>query len=115
MPPKLKPSEPLTQVVFIHDYMQIVFEDESFNIYNLAEIENRGVKIEQGEPIFCNALVSLIGQRVIAVSRTNSHALKLSFSDGANFLVRCDNAAIKSPEAFEFNGNNQPTVVEQNA
>ncbi len=39
MLPKLKPSEPLSQVVFVHDYLQLIFQDEGFNIYNLSEFE----------------------------------------------------------------------------
>ena len=38
MAPNLKPSEPLSQVVFIHDYLQLVFQDECFNVYNAAEV-----------------------------------------------------------------------------
>ena len=115
MAPNLKPSEPLSQVVFIHDYLQLIFQDEGFNIYNLAEIDHRGVKIAQGQAGFCDAVVSLIGQRIIDVSRSDSHVLKLSFEEGAQFVVRSDDDAVSGPEAFEFNGKNQPTVIEQNA
>lgn len=115
MVPNLKPAEPLSQVVFIHDYLQLVFQDEGFNIYNLAELELRGVKVTQGQPGFCDAVVSLIGQRVTAASHSDAYALRLSFEEGAQFVVRSDEAAITGPEAFEFNGKNQPPVVEQNA
>ena len=115
MVPNLKPSEPLSQVVFIHDYLQLVFEDEGFNIYNLAEVELRGVKVSQAQPGFCDAVVSLIGQRVTAASHSDAFALRLSFEEGAEFVVRSDDAAMTGPEAFEFNGKDQPPVVEQNA
>jgi hypothetical protein len=72
------------------------------------------VKVAQGQPGFCDAVISLIGQRVTAVSRTDTHVLKLSFEEGAQFFVRSDDDAVSGPEAFEFNGKNQPTVVEQN-
>jgi len=39
----------------------------------------------------------------------------LSFEEGAQFVVGSDDDAVRGPEAFEFNGKNQPTVVEQNA
>lgn len=112
--PNLKPSEPLSQVVFIHDYLQLIFQDKGFNIYNLAEVEVHGLKMTQGEPGFCDAVVSLIGQRVTAASHSDKYALMLSFGEGAQFVVRSDDAAISGPEAFEFNGKNQPPVVEQN-
>jgi len=115
MVPNLKPSEPLSQVVFIHDYLQLIFQDEGFNIYNLAEVEQRGVTVRQGEPGFCDAVVALIGQRVATVSRSDAHVLKLSFEGGVQLAVRNDEEAVAGPEAFEFNGKNQPTVVEQNS
>jgi len=115
MAPNLKPVEPLSQVVFIHDYLQLIFQDEGFNIYNLAQIELQGKKLTQGQSGFCDAVVSLIGQRVIAASHSDTYALRLSFEEGAQFIVRSDDAAISGPEAFEFNGKNQPPVVEQNA
>ena len=115
MVPNLKPSEPLSQVVFIHDYLQLVFQDERFSIYNLAEVELRGVKVTQGQPGFCDVVVSLIGQRVTAASHSDVYALRLSFEEGAQFVVRSDEAAITGPEAFKFNGKNQLLIVEQNA
>ena len=113
MVPSLKPSEPLSQVVFIHDYLQLVFQDERFNIYNRAEIARGGLKIAQGQPGYCDAIVSLIGQRVVEVSQSDSHALALFFEEGIRFAVRRDDEAI-GPEAFEFHGRDQLWVVEPN-
>jgi hypothetical protein len=114
MPPNLKPSEPLSQVVFIHDYLQLWFQDERFNVYNLAEIEHGGAKLAQGQLGYCDSLVALIGQRVVGVSKSDSHMLVLSFEGGARFSVRGDAEAIHGPEAFEFNGEGQYLVVEPN-
>ncbi len=111
----LKPSEPLSQVVFIHDYLQLIFQDEGFSIYNLSEVECRGAKIAQGQPGFCDAVVALIGQRAIAVSHSDNGVLRLSFEQGVQFAVRSDEDAIRCIEAFEFHGKNQLWVVEQNA
>ena len=115
MVPNVKPSEPLSQVVFVHDYLQLIFQDEGFNIYNLAAIQNNGAQFAQGRPGFCDALVSHIGQRVIETSRWDGYVLVLTFERGAQFAVRSDDEAITGPEAFEFNGKDQPLVIEQNA
>ena len=104
----------LSHVVFIHDYLQLVFQDESFSIYNLAEVECGGDKVRQGHPGFCDAVVGLIGQRVIEVSCSDAYALRLSFEEGAHFTVRDDDEAITGPEAFQFIGKNQPPVIDQN-
>ena len=37
-PPNLCPAEPLSQVVFIHDYLQLVFQSQCLSVYNLAQI-----------------------------------------------------------------------------
>lgn len=112
--PNLKPVEPLSQVVFVHDYLQLVFEDEGFSIYNLAEVEYGVNKLRQGQPGFCDTVVGLIGQRVVEVSRSDANALRLSFEEGTQFVVLNDDESITGPEAFQFNGRNQPPVVEQN-
>ncbi len=112
----LKPSEPLSQVVFIHDYLQLKFQDEWLSIYNLAEVKRHGLKVSQGQPGFCDAVVALIGQRVVAADHSDAaFGLRLTFEEGTQFTVRSDEAAISGPEAFEFNGKNQAPVVEQNA
>jgi hypothetical protein len=115
MAPNIKPVEPLSQVVFIHDYLQLVFQDESFSIYNVANLKHRETELLQGSPGFCDALVSLIGQRVIAVSHTTEHALSLSFGGGAQLLVLSGKLGGRGPEAFQFVGPNNLIVVEQNA
>jgi hypothetical protein len=111
----LKPSESLSHVAFIHDYLQLIFQDEWLSIYNLAEVERHGLKVSQVQPGFCDAVRALIGQRVVAADHSDACVLRLSFEEGTQFTVRSDEAAISGPEAFEFNGKNQALVVEQNA
>jgi hypothetical protein len=114
MTPNLKPAEALSQVVFIHDYIQLVFQDEIFSIYNDAQvIRNRDV-FRQGQLGFCDALVSLIGQRIISFTVTGSSKLSLKFENGADFHVLSSDDAVRGPEAFEFHGTNNLLVVEQN-
>jgi hypothetical protein len=115
MKPNLKPPDPLSQVVFIHDYLQLVFQEAGFSIYNLAAIEVEGRQIKQGQAGFYDAVVALIGQRVDKVSHSSSAALCLVFEKGARFIVLSDDESIKGPEAFEFHAKGGPLVVEQNA
>jgi hypothetical protein len=115
MKPNLKPADPLSQVVFIHDYLQLVFQEAGFSIYNVAAVEVEGKRIKQGQTGFCDAVVALIGQRVDTVSHSSSAALCLVFEKGARFLVLSDDESIKGPEAFEFQEKDGPLVVEQNA
>jgi hypothetical protein len=112
--PDLIPTEPLTQVVFVHDYLQLVFQFESFSIYNVARVSHGDTVLIQGAPGFCDAVVSLIGQRVREASSTDNHRLSLTFESGENVVVLSGSEHIRGPEAFEFNGHDNLIVVEQN-
>ena len=115
MRPNLNPTEPLTQVVFIHNYLQLVFQDVGFSIYNNAKLVHNQIASLQGSPGFCDALVSLIGQRVVGVAHAKEFPLTLSFENGAQFMVLSGEFGARGPEAFQFNGQNNLIVVEQNA
>lgn len=106
MDSRLVPIEPLSQVVFIHDYFQLVFQDERFTVYNRTAVTDGVQLIRQGSTGFCDKLVGLIGQRVIAVARTDAHVLCLRFSDGVTFQVEVDQERMW-PEAFDFIGRSQ--------
>ena len=115
MRPNIKPKEPLSQVVFVEDYLQLVFQDEGFSIYNLSKIEIEEHSMSQGSAGFCDALVSLIGQRITNVTSTNENVLSLSFEKAARLLVLSGEIGARGPEAFQFNGPNNFLVVEQNS
>jgi len=36
----LNPRFPLSQVVFIHDYVQLVVQEERFSLFNLVELKH---------------------------------------------------------------------------
>ena len=102
MKPDLKPSEPLSQVVFIHDYIQLVFQEVRFSIYNVSELVDHGSSLRTGQPGFCDALVALIGQRVTSVSTQEPEILFLRFERGAYFRVLGDEESIRGADPFDF-------------
>lgn len=109
----LQPVEPLSQVVFVHDYFQLVFQDQAFTIYNIATCSTGSGDLRQGQLGFCDALVSLIDQtaRVEALADT----LLLHFSSGAVVSVPVSGPDTRGPEAWQFGQFGGPTVVGQNA
>lgn len=104
------PTEPLSQVVFVHDYIQLVFQDACFSIYNIAELQLAETTLLQGQPGFCDALVGLIGLPLISVS--SGPMLSLSFQGGVMFVVT---EGSSGPEAWQYNSPGFSSVVEQNA
>ena len=115
MAPKLSPVGPLSQVVFVRDYLQLVFEDEVLSVYNLASLVLHGSEIHQESTGFCDGLVSLIGQRAVQIELAEQCALSLAFAGGAVLHVLGCESAVRGPEAFQFAGRDDLVVVEQNA
>jgi hypothetical protein len=113
MDSRLIPLEPLSQVAFIHDYFQLVFQDERFTVYNRSVVSDGDNQIPQGTTGFCDKLVELIGQRVVAVTRTDAYVLCLRFSSGATFRIEADHDP-EWPEAFDFIGRNLFSYQELN-
>lgn len=109
MRPNLVPADALKQVVFVHDYIQLVFADAGFSFYNPLRLVAGGVAVAHGEAGFADALVSLIGRKVI--SAEGGGALSLTFDNAVELQV---DASGDGPEAFQFNGADGFIVVEQN-
>jgi len=106
----LIPSSPLTQVVFVHDYIQVVFDDACFSIYNEVELQQPGKCVRIGHPGFCDGLVSLMGQRLNSVSVLPT--LAMAFDSGAVLSVSNIGAG---PEAWEYSSSTGEVIVEENA
>ena len=113
MPPRLLPESPLSQVVFVHDYVQLVFQDENFSLYNSVRVRLGAIEFEQRSTGFADALVSLIGLAVVEVGSSEDCALMLNFERGAQVQVLKARGE-EGPEAFQFNGRHGPIVVERN-
>ena len=99
--------------MFVHDYVQLVFQDEAFSLYNPIVVTTQGAEYEQGGAGFAESLVSLIDRAVVEVDSSDQYALSLRFDCGTHVQVLRENSA-KGPEAFQFNGPNGVIVVEQN-
>ena len=110
----LKPVDALSQVVFIHDYLQLVFQFQRFSIFNVSEIVRGGQVLRSGAPGFSDALISLIDHRVVAAGTTGRFKLSLTFDDGTEFHVLSGCDAERGPEAFEFWLEGGSSVVRQN-
>jgi hypothetical protein len=54
MDSRLVPVEALSQVAFIHDFLQLVFQEERFTVYNRAAIADWENVFQQGTVGFCD-------------------------------------------------------------
>ena len=113
MKPFLQPNYPLSQVVFVHDYLQLIFQDCVFSLYNLATYTASDITLTQGDAGFCDALVSLIEQTVRVEVLPGK--LSLYFDNGAVVSIPSTDEAIRGTEAWQFSRLGGSVVVDQNA
>lgn len=110
----LCPVEPLSEVAFVHDYIQLVFQSQNFSIYNRAQVTQSSLTLTQGDQGFCDVLVGLIGCSVLQAYSNEQYKLVLEFENGEKFLVPSAAEYVHGPEAFQYNGANDHCVVDQN-
>jgi hypothetical protein len=113
MRPDLQPKDPLSQVVFIHDYVQLVFQDSGFSLYNVVSYQLNGLTIRQGQSGFCDAVVGLIDQTAVANALEDSQ-LVIRFANGASIHCPSSGPDVRGPEAWQFNSVGGQAVIEQN-
>lgn len=108
----LAPVAPLTEVRFVHDYLQLVFEGECFSIFNRSALKHDGTTLLEGEPGFTDSLISLIGQR--ATTEPSGLPLSIMFENGDELRVLVGIGNEGGPEAFQFSRDGNLLIVEQN-
>jgi len=110
----MQPEHPLSQVVFIHDYIQLVFQSATFTIYNSCSIELNGESISHGSRGFADQLVQQLGLHAQAQSATGEHALSLLFENGLALKVKRRDEKNPGPEAYEAHTDAGDIVMELN-
>lgn len=109
---ELNPLEPVTQVVFVHDYVQLVFETATLSIYNSMWFRGlQGEEVDRGHTGFADALVGVIGTKACSVDRSAAECLVLQFEGKGRLAVAHDSSG---PEAFQFNTAAGSFVMQQN-
>ena len=110
----LAPCEPLSQVVFLHDYFQLVFQGETLSIYNEASLHHGSTVLVSSEPGFADALVALIDQHAESATERPATLLTLAFTSGAELRIRSGGALHGQVEAFCFVSQSGAILVGQN-
>jgi hypothetical protein len=98
------PKDELSQVVFIHDYLQLVFQDVCFTLLTPPTLISGGDMYRPGESGFCDKLVSLISAKATAVQCGANDDLSITFSNGAKVSVSTSDPRATGPEAWHFGG-----------
>ncbi|NCT83313.1 MAG: hypothetical protein GXC94_09235 [Comamonadaceae bacterium] len=99
--------ESLSQVVFVEDYFQLVFQDQTLAVFSGAVLGKAGVQFRMGEPGFCDALVQLIGQQAKAIPACAPFLLAIKFQRGATLQIPQDGTG---PEAYSLHDGTRIVV-----
>jgi hypothetical protein len=106
-------NEPLSQVVFVHDYVQLVFQDTTLSVYCSMSIASPRDSIGWRGPGWCDALVALIGQSVNSVDYLPRDHLRITFSDASVLRICLLASRATSDELFKIDRLGSATIVEQ--
>jgi hypothetical protein len=107
-------AEPLSQVVFVHDYIQLVFQCTYFNLYNRVTVHRDGCALGSSDVGFADELQRLVGERVVDTLSEEGQFVAVKFERGTRVSVSLRAEDANGPEAFDLRDNKGLCVVEQN-
>jgi hypothetical protein len=114
MSARLRPESPLTAVVEVHDYLQLVFADETLTVLNPIEVRASPMAMPSGAASGAEEARRLVGRRVLNATPSAGALLTLVFEGGAQIIVLPAHERSAGTEAFVFAGRHAH-VVEHNA
>jgi len=104
-------AEPLSQVVFVHDYVQFRFQDVVLSVLSRLTVSADGRALKRHDLGFCDALVNLIEKRVTSTDYSEGEHMRLTFADGSIVSVSLRGEDAVGPELFLLDRPGLPTVV----
>ena len=110
----LRKAEPLSQVVFVHDYIQLVFQETRWSLYNRISVHRGGCTLADSDLGFADELRRLIGQRVVETSAKQGQFAAATFEGRTQVSVSLRSEDARGPEAYELGNDKGLHVVEQN-
>ena len=97
-------GEELSSVEFVADYVQLRFNSPPVNLYVWPRIHAGNAVLKRPTAGYVDALVGLIGDRLIAADEVLDLGLVLDFADGTRLAVPLDGTDAQGPEVAEFGG-----------
>jgi hypothetical protein len=91
-------AAPVSQIVFVHDYLQIVFDDTRLSVYASATVSSGSRTLVRSEAGYCDALADLIGNRVTSVEYVRARQLRLTFEGGESVAVSLLSDGVIGPD-----------------
>lgn len=100
----------LSQVCFVHDYLQLVFEDYGVTVNNPLTVIQKNQSLTKETVGYADSLVGYIGKTLNSVTNSENKFI-FSFNDETNFSVSLRSEDYYCPEAIVFHIDKDIVVV----
>ena len=109
---RLAKEDALSEVRFVHDYVQFIFGAHTLSLYAPLQVRSEGRPLARHDVGFRDSICSLIGRTLIAVTRHEHEQLEFSFSNGTKVAVSLRSEDAVGPEVAELSTSGGEIMVE---
>ena len=92
----------LVSVVFVQDYLQLVWDDASLTVLNPITLEGPDHILGPDNDLFPKRLVEFIADETVGVEVTDHEVVRLLFRDGNAISISLQDKDYVGPEALIF-------------
>ena len=93
----------LSAVEFVHEYVQLRFEEALLTLYVWPEIADaEGISVGYGQPNYRDALCSTIDEAVSSAELAEGDALTIEFENGSVLALSLRDEDLDTPEVGSF-------------
>lgn len=92
----------LVSVVFVQDYLQLIWDDASLTVLNPITVEAQDHILGPDDDLLPKRLVDLIPNETVGVEVTGDEVLRLRFSDNKAIAISLRDNDYVGPEALIF-------------
>lgn len=102
----------LSSVEFVHDYLQLHFDDTWLMLYVWPDVADAdGISVAFGEPGYRDALCSVIGESVSEAELNEGRSLTIEFENGTVLLMSLRDEQREVVEAGSLSVPGEPLVI----
>ena len=109
----LAQADPLSEIRFVHDYLQLVFWPHTLSLYPKLEVHAGGRRLTSSDNGYFDSICRLIGQKLVAVTREEKMRLSFRFASGTSLLVSLRPGDAVGPEVAMLADDKGGLMVER--
>lgn len=109
---RLAKESALSEVRFIHDYVQFIFGSHTLSLYAPLRVLAEGHPLAPNDVGFNDRIRSLVGQTLTAITRKEHEQLNFAFSNGTTVVVSLRGEDAVGPEVAQLSTPGGEIMVE---